>query len=756
MSYPRSVARGRGFVRVAAAAALAAAAAMLWILTPPPSALLAPPATGSVALLDRAGLPLRTARAADGARQRWLGIAELDPDLLAAFVAAEDRRFYEHRGVDLIALGRAARDNLRAGSVTSGASTITMQLARLLRPMPRTWAGKAAQVAWAVRLDRAYPKQVILEQYLNRVPLGQGTLGVDAAARLYFGRAASELSLGQAALLAGLARAPSRDNPLASLARARARRDRVLDRIEALGLERPETVARARREPVLGPGAEAPFAAPHFTTWVLGSAPPALPGGLLTSLDLGLQRAVEAEVRHTVAELRWAAAEHAAAVILANRTGEVLAWVGSPDFHEPTSGQVDMVISPRQPGSTLKPFLYGLAFDRGYTPATVLPDVPTVYRTSTGPYAPRNYDRRFRGPTRIREALGSSFNVPAVELASRLGVAPLLATLHRAGVASLTRRPDHYGLGLALGNGEVTLLELANAYRALANGGVWHPVRWTAAAPGDGPGESRVVISPPAAALVLDILSDPVARIPGFGPVTPLDLPFRAAAKTGTSRNFTDNWAVAVTAGFTVAVWVGNFSGRPMGGVSGVSGAGPLLQRVALLAARRYDPGALPQPADLGFRPVTVCRVSGLVAGPHCPTATEWLADSSVPGATCHWHRDGEVALPAEYAEWAARAGAGNAGPAAGVLRVAEDSTRVGFRITSPRDGDTYRFVPGVDPAYATVGFRAAGAPPGAGAVQWYVNGQRFAGLRWPLAPGIHRIRAVAGPEADEITIAVQ
>jgi penicillin-binding protein 1C len=199
---------------------------------------------------------------------------------------------------------------------------------------------------------------------------------------------------------------------------------------------------------------------------------------LHTTLDLDLQKAIEAEVRHTVTTLRERNVRHAAAVVLDNTSGAVLAWVGSPDFFADPAGQVDMVVSARQPGSALKPFLYGLAFDQGFTAATVLPDVPRTFATMSGPYQPQNYDRRFRGPVRAREALASSYNVPAVDLADRLGAAALLRTLHDAGFASLARGAEHYGLGLALGNGDVTLLELANAYRGIANGGVWRPYQW--------------------------------------------------------------------------------------------------------------------------------------------------------------------------------------------------------------------------------------------------------------------------------------
>jgi len=764
----RRVPRGRGWWRrTLLAGAVVGVAGAGWVAWPLPSGLLDAPNDESVTLLSRSGIPLRTTRDGAGARRSRLALSELDPDLLVAFVAVEDRRFFEHAGVDPLAVARATRQNLRAGRVISGASTITMQLARLLRANRRTWGGKLAQALWALRLDAHLSKQAILAEYLNRVPLGEGAIGVDAAARLYLGQSARSVSLGQAALLAGLAGAPSRDNPLASLERARSRRDLVLDRLTVAGLELPDALARARTEPLLGQQARQELYAPHFIAWVLRSglrSTPAKPSAerrgpraeIRTTIDLSLQGAIESEVRHTAAEMRSYGAEHAAAVVLDNRTGEILAWVGSPDFFEPVTGQVDMVISTRQPGSTMKPFLYGLAFDRGFTPASLLQDVATVYRTAGGPYAPRNYDRRFRGPVRIREALGSSYNVPAVELASRLGPAALLATLGTAGFASLDRRADHYGLGLALGNGEVTLLELANGYRALANGGIWRPVRWIASGEAGPSGEERVVMSQAAAAQVIDILADPAARIPGFGPSTPLEFPFRAAAKTGTSRHFTDNWAVTTTAGFTVAVWVGNFNGRPMDGVSGITGAGPLLHRAVLAVAARRPPGSLILPNDAGLVATEVCRLSGLRAAGRCQAITEWFRPGTEPGPDT-WFGPGGITVPAEHVQWA---GQSTAGVGAGIARVAEDTVRNGFHIVSPRHGDTYRFVPGVDPKFATIALRAGPsadcrAPRAKCRVEWFVDGRRHEAARWALVPGLHRIRAVAGAESDEVTVEV-
>ncbi len=765
-----------------------------WIAWPLPADVASPGPVASLRIEDRHGLPLRETRAEDGSRGGWVPYADIDPDVIRAFLAAEDHHFFEHHGVDLRAVGRAAWTDLRAGHVVSGASTLTMQTARLLVPIPRTVAGKVRQALWALRLEAHLDKARIFELYLNRLPLGQGALGVSAAARLYFDASATDLSPGQAALLASLAHAPSRDNPLVAPEAAARRRDAVLRRMQAEGYLTPDEVARARQEPVLRAPRESRFLAPHFTTWLLEerssasarSENAAETGVLRTTLDLELQTALESEVRHTVDMLKDRGGRDAAVVVLDNRTGGVLAWVGSPDFWADRDGQVDMVVSPRQPGSALKPFLYGTAFDRGVTPATVLPDVPHTWATATGPYSPQNYDRRFHGPVRARQALASSFNVPAVVLTDRLGVATLLNTLHEAGFDALDHSADFYGLGLALGNGEVTLLELADAYRGIARGGVWQPVHPLL---DEAPTEAeppRRFMSTGAATLVLDILSDPVARMPGFGTETPFDFPFPAAAKTGTSRHFTDNWAVATTAGFTVAVWVGNFNGQPMDGVSGVSGAGPLLYRAVLQTAKRYAPGVLPTPEQAGAMAEPVCRLSGMLATRDCPSMIEWFLPGTEPLQPDDWQKGGRTVLPAEYADWeraanpegpavtfAARSDAATqatttarpdaATPAAETATLADAAAASNtnprpdaaattpppdpdafapYTLVSPQDGDEYSVPPGVEGRYATIPLTAVGRRPDEPAT-WYVDGKRVRGPRWRLVSGRHRFRVV-------------
>jgi penicillin-binding protein 1C len=378
-----------------------------------------------------------------------------------------------------------------------------------------------------------------------------------------------------------------------------------------------------------------------------------------------------------------------------------------------------------------------------------------------------------------------------VETAERVGAGALLATLHLAGFESLIRDADHYGLGLSLGNGDVTLLELANGYRGLANGGVWAPYRWLAdtraSSMADSAGSTRRFASVQASAIVLDILSDASARVPGFGLETPFDFPFPAAVKTGTSRHFTDNWAIATTGGFTVAVWVGNFGGQPMEGVSGVSGAGPLLHRAVMLTAQRYPAGTLPAPADVGLVAAEVCRLSGMRATPACPAIQEWFIAGTEPRDSDTWMRNGRVTLPAEYAEWASSDNAmfvaadgvgefesgalgavdegdeGAQGLAMAPMAMASDpSTRVatperneprGFRIVAPLDGDVYRVPPGVPGSYATIPLLAAGS---AGTVRWFVDDVPFDGTRWRLTRGTHIIRAQSSAGARTVRIRVE
>ncbi len=600
----------------------------------------------SVRVLDRQGALIRHVRADDTQLAQRRPLDELGPDVVAAIIAAEDRRFYAHPGVDPLSIARAAAQLAWRRRIVSGASTLTQQLARTLRPRPRTLWGKLGEMALALKIERSLSKAQILEEYLARVAFAPGVRGVDAAARTYFDKGARELSLGEAAALAGMPRGPSIYDPRKHPERLLARRAVVLSRLAGVD---PERARLAASEPLALTDARPPAAARHFVYAVTRGAlaTPGTHAELVTTLDVPLQREAEALTRATVARLADRRATAAAAVVLDNATGDVLAYVGSPDADDRRAlGGNDGVLAKRQPGSALKPFVYELALERRQlTAATALPDLPLVFRGAHGEFRPRDYDGQFHGPVRAREALASSLNVPAVVVAERLGPDAVLDRLRALGFDTLDGDGARYGPAIALGDGETRLLDLASAYATLARGGELLPVRAITAtrAPGGPivalePATPVRVLQPTEVELVTDILSDDAARAMSFGRHGVLELPFSVAVKTGTSKGFRDNLTVGYTREVTVAVWVGNFDGSPMVGVSGVTGAGPLFHDLMMAAMRRVR---APQSLARGLPLVSreVCSLSGELAGPHCPHhQAERFAPGTEPRSTCDQH----------------------------------------------------------------------------------------------------------------------
>ena len=642
----RALVGGALLLPVAAVVALVLAAAF----TALPEELRRSPGEGSVVVVDRDGHLLREVRSSDGVRSRWVRRGEVSPRLLEAVVAAEDSRFRSHPGVDALAVVRAAVGAVVHGHLVSGASTITMQFARLVRPHPRNLWGKLGEMALALRIEWSLSKDEILEQYINRASFGPNLRGVDAASEAYFDKSPASVSLAEAALLAGLPRGPSLYEVTRHADRAKRRRDRVLGRMRAQGFVTGDEAARATAEPVVVQKTAPAFRAPHLVAGLVSGTLAQVQGGLYaallahpaerieTTIDADLQRVAEAQTMATVGALAAKGVTAASVVVLDNATGDVLAYVGSPDFwDEQHGGQNDGARASRQPGSTLKPFLYELAMERlGFDPSTILPDVELHLPTGTGTdYAPRDYDGRLRGPVRLRHALGSSLNVPAVWTADQVGEGALLDRLHDLGFA-LPQTAETYGPALALGDGEVTLLELARAYATLARGGIDEPVRFVSRVVSSGggsvelaPATQRRVMPEAFASLVVDILKDRDARTEAFGERSVLDFPFEVAAKTGTSKGFRDNWTAGFTPSVTVAVWVGNFDGTPMADVSGITGAGPLFHAVMEAAMESRPRERLPlSVADAGregLERVEVCALSGALAGSHCPhRLIEW------------------------------------------------------------------------------------------------------------------------------------
>jgi penicillin-binding protein 1C len=612
------------------------------------------PPPAMVRILDRQGRLLRECRPEDGFFHLPVRYEDLPRALVDATVAAEDKRFWDHPGVDLRAYCRAALSLLWQRRVVSGGSTITQQLIKLSQPRPRTFRTKIIEAFQALKLETVWNKQRILEAYFNRLNYGNLNGGPAAAARFYYGKPLADLSLAEAALLAGLPQAPGRLNPLRHPARARHRQSLILDRMIRMGVvgARP-SAAELARDPLVQPHPRE-FLAPHFVDWLLEQAArghrPAGPEWR-TSLDLELQQAAEQALAHHLRLLAASEVHNGAVVVLDNATSRVRAWVGSENYFSPRQGQVNGVWAQRSAGSTLKPFTYWLALEQGSHAATVVADVPVDFPTPTGLYSPVNYHRRCSGPVSYRLALANSLNIPAVQVLHDLGGAEVLQTRLRAcGLQTLTAPADYYGLGLTIGNAEVRLLELANAYACLARQGDYRP--WQVL--DQGPLAPAVRVGSPGAAwLVADILSDASARGLAFGSHSPLQFGFPVACKTGTSSDFRDNWAVAFTPEFTVAVWVGNFDGQPMRQVSGISGAAPVMHEVMQWLHDHSGTTWYAPPADV--REEVVHRLNGkrITAGHPLAVREKFLPGTSPesPGPA-DFDAAGRVRLPAQYARW--------------------------------------------------------------------------------------------------------
>lgn len=558
-------------------------------------------------LYDRDGRLIDSERVDFKARRlAWTPLSAISPVMARTIIDAEDRRFYLHDGIDWLALGNAAWRRV-TGHGGRGASTLSMQVAAFLapdlaRPGARGWREKLRQMRAARALEGRWSKDQILAAYLNLAPFRGEAQGIGAAALTLLGKRADALSRQDALLLTALL-----PNPGAS-PEALARRACRLGQVPDCSAIRSAAAAMlsATRARMLDPGL-----APHLAARLLDK-----PGKrVTTTLDSRIQRIATTALRRQLQGLGSQRARDGAVVVVDNRSGGVLAYVGGVGL-DSTAAAVDGANAYRQAGSTLKPFLYAQLFERGWlTAASILDDSPVQLDTASGLYVPQNYDHSFKGPVSVRTALAGSLNVPAVRALMLDGVHVFRDRLWDLGYHGLTEDGDYYGFSLALGSAEVTLLEQTNAYRTLANGGSWSPLRITADAPASQP---RPLVSPQAAWITADILSDPSARSGTFGVDSALHLPFWAAVKTGTSKAMRDNWCVGFSDRFTVAVWVGNLEGDSMKAVSGTSGAAPVWRDV-MIALHAGHPG-VPPPRPSGLEQRRIAFQNGLEPG-----RTEWF-----------------------------------------------------------------------------------------------------------------------------------
>ncbi|KQM68360.1 penicillin-binding protein 1C [Xylophilus sp. Leaf220] len=715
-------------------------------------------------VVDRDGVLLQRLRTdASMRRGQWVALDDVSPALRSAMLLSEDRRFYEHSGVDWRAVSAAAWGRLWHQR-TRGASTLTMQLAGLLdadlgRGGGRDMAQKLGQAVTAQQLERGWRKDQILEAYLNLVPFRGELVGIDALSRTLFGKAAHGLDAREAAVAAALVRAPNA-TPAAVARRACA----VLAEMEpgpkpdCIGIDLFAQAALQRRGYDASEGI-----APHLArvvvrggTALVPSLSPAErespsqpskqalpPGDIRTTLSAPLQRFAVQALDRQLRELKGRHVEDGAVVVLDNASGAVLAWVGSSGALS-RAAEVDGVLALRQPGSTLKPFLYGEAIaERRLTAASLLLDSPEQIATASGLYVPQNYDRRFKGTVSARTALAASLNVPAVRTLVMVSPDAFFAQLQAVGLP-LRESGGYFGYSLALGSAEVSLLQLTNAYRTLANGGMASGTRVLAegATPGGTAPSAHRALDAGAAFVVGDILSDPNARARTFGTDSVLSTRFWTAVKTGTSKDMRDNWAVGWSQRYTVGVWVGNAAGGPMWDVSGVSGAAPVWAAV-MGELHRRQPSRAPAPPP-GVVQAAV-RFGDALEAPR----TEWfLAGTEQPLFAMDSIAGGRREAPAAGTFDPKNAASGPAGGSPGSAPP---------RIVAPVDGTIVALDPDIPPRHQRVRLQAAGG----GALRWQVDGTPLARgteAGWLPWPGRHRIQLVdaAGRVQDEARIEVR
>ncbi|WP_413172478.1 penicillin-binding protein 1C [Anabaena azotica] len=703
---------------------------------------------------DRHGLPLGTILTHDQEHTSIVPLNQVSQQFINAILAAEDGNFYAHGALDLKAIVRAIKDAVEQKKIISGASTITMQLARMLDNSPRTLSGKLHEVWLSWRLTAGMNKNEILAAYINRLPMGGNIYGVEAAAQIYFSTSASDLNLAQASLLAAIPNNPNYFNPYQHWERLKQRQNYVLNQMikdgyisssEAERIYKEKVVFQSRKQGIV--------AAPHFLFWLAKQSTSTRKQGeelesltIQTTINRPLQEFVEAQVQQVIASLADNNVHDAAAVVIDNYSGEVLAYVGSPDyFNDVKLGRNDGVQALRQPGSTLKPFLYELALEKGVIkPNSILADVPSHYAIPGAKlYSPRDYTNSFLGPVRVRVALANSLNVPAVKVLEKVGVQTFLNRLHELGFTHLNQSAEFYGLGLTLGSGEVSLWELARAYLTMARLGKSTPlVTRLNHSPVSSP--QFPVPNPINWQLIIDMLSDRYARATAFGVDSVLNLPFPVAVKTGTSSNYRDTWTVGFTTDYTVATWVGNFNGELMRQVSGVTGAAPLWNRIMLHLHENQPPADFAPPKGLVQLPI--CANTGLKPTPDCSSVVQEyfsLEDKLAYENSTDFH------LSPVYDQWLAKQPQAN---------FSSDE----LRILSPRNGDLFLLSPSAE-GQQKLKFKVAGNSHQS--IEWWLNGKKLSAqsntqsdneIFWQLRPGNWTLEARSGKTHQQIKFQVE
>ena len=754
---------------------------VVWLL-PLPSAITSEQVT-TTRILDRNGALLYAVQ--NGGLTDELPFERIPKTIVDALIATEDRTFFSNPGVSLRGLARAFWHDLQALQFIEGGSTITQQFVRTkLQPKRRTVLYKFREMWLALKVNARMTKKEVLEQFLSSAYFGQQAYGIQAASMTYFDKDVSRLSLSESAMLIGLLNAPTSLNPFKNLQGARERRDLVLNAMLVTQKISQDEYESAIDEPLALTQARVDIKAPHFVMWLRSNRSKLFErdNDVKTTLDLDLQTETEDVIRYQLEKLKDKNVTSASAVILDAKTGDILTMVGSADYFDAEhDGQVNVALAPRQPGSATKPFVYALALEQGMTAATTVADVEARFLTQEGnPYVPRNYDFLYHGLVRFREALANSYNIAAVKVLEKVGVARFLGFMKSLGITTFTESPEHYGLALALGDGEVKLLELAEAYGIFARQGKTLSAR---SLESDPIVAGTQVIMPSTAWLIANILDDEDARLSEFGEGGPLDFDFPVAAKTGTTRNSRDNWTFGVTPDRIVGVWVGNADNTPMRGTSGVTGAGPIFHDVMIAATSHIDRKNFERPSDI--RDLQICKLSGKLPTELCPaTITEHFAVGTEPKVFDDMHRkvkidnrNGFLAdescpkesvkeelftfFPPELQQWAREEGWKSPPTQQSPLCRQTNALTVSgsIVITRPAQGAGYRLDPLIPDESEQIILEAQAD---AESIVWSVDGVRVGEgsrpnfrMKWKPTEGTHRISAEVNGQSDSVTIEV-
>ena len=678
----------------------------------------------STTFFDRNGTPLRTFFSEDEKYSEKCGLSEVSPHFLRACVLIEDKRFYSHKGIVISSLFRALWQNIKGKRIVSGGSTITMQLAKLLYNHKKRHLGnKISEIFAALKFELHLSKTEILSEYINRLPFGNLIYGIKEASRFYFAKKPADLSLNQAIYLALIPKSPSRYNPRSDARRLKRRWENMLEIFRKNNYISKDEYLRAKNEGIRFHMADYPFAAPHFIELIKKKYPGGkIPGQVHTTLDYPVQREMEGIIREHLFRLRKYNVKSAAAVIIDNRAHEIIAYMGSPDyFDETNAGFVDLATSLRQPGSTLKSFVYALALEEGYTPATILPDIKFPAK---GGFFPKNHDGREHGPLRMRVALACSYNIPAFYLAMKLTPHRVIEKLRQAGFGYIKADPGFYGETIALGSGEVKLLDLLIAYSCFANEGI---IYYPAFVKGQ-PIKTRKLFNRKAAFLTWHILSDPAARFASFGYDSSMNLPFPLAVKTGTSKGFRDKWAIGINSRYGVGVWIGNPEGENMKDLARVGNATTILRDIFLAIQKDWTQGEIAVPPGIVKR--TICPLSGELLSENCrDSVEEYFDEKHLPGKTCTYHvrEKGQmvVSYPELYGKWAKKT------QSEANLDVRMDRRRW---ISFPQQGDFFYISDAISRQDQEITFEVMGFAPGE-EIEFVLDNSLYRTVLFPETP---------------------